>query len=85
MRAVVECKFIDIIKVFPHALQLKGFSLAAAASDGFHQLLDIKISLTFALILRVKLYGWKGHAPSPFFAGYVNWRNFVLNLVMNFF
>lgn len=58
--------------------------MAAAASDGFHQILNIKISVTFMLILRVK-YGWKGHAPSSFFAACINWRNFVLNLVMNLF
>jgi len=59
--------------------------VVAAASDGFHQAVNINISVTFVLILREKVYGWKGHMPSSFFAACINWRNFVLNLVMNIF
>lgn len=59
--------------------------MAAAAHDGFHQIPNINISVTFVLILRDKVYGWKGHMPSSFFAACINWRNFVLNLEMNFF
>jgi len=38
-------QIIEIINVFPHGLQLKGFSVAAAASDGFHQILNISVTV----------------------------------------